>query len=96
MQCANIASASSNIMSLLAADDDIPKGISLMASSAKSPYDAARAVAIAEPGSHLHRVSKAVVRYSVVLASTVYETIPSYWLALGMVSCVVVAFLLCW
>lgn len=84
------AGLSSNIISLLAsAEDEVAK-------ANQSPYDAARSVAIAEPGSHLHRVSKAVMRYSVVLASEAYETIPSYWLALGMVTCVVVAFMLCW
>lgn len=81
--------------------ESIPEGIVLMASGAdgldaKTPYDAARAVAVGEAGSHLHRVSKAVIRYSVVLASTVYESVPSYWLAVLMVSGVVVAFLLCW
>lgn len=81
--------------------ESIPEGIVLMASGAdgldaKTPYDAARAVAVGEAGSHLHRVSKAVIRYSVVLASTVYESVPSYWLALLMVTGVVVAFLLCW
>ena len=81
--------------------ESIPEGIVLMASGAdgldaKTPYDAARAVAVGEAGSHLHRVSKAVIRYSVVLASTVYESVPSYWLAVLMVTGVVVAFLLCW
>lgn len=70
--------------------------ISSFATDADTPEEALN-VARLEPGSHLTRVTRAVARAAVVLATTGYEYAPTgYWLAVGMVAIVVIVFLLLW
>ena len=46
--------------------------------------------------SRLHHIAGAVAKRAVVLSTSTFESIPAYWLAMIMVVCVVLAFLLCW
>ena len=82
-----------------AADGTISSVSSMIADYATestTPQEAVQAAA-AEPGTHLSRVTGAVMRATVLFATEAVDWAPTdYWLAVGMVAIVVAVFLLCW
>mgnify|MGYP006158138227 CR=1 len=70
------------------ADASVDAVISLLVNDAAS--------ATADSSSHMHRMASYVARGTVMLTTTVFESLPSYWLAVLMVVATVFIFLACW